>query len=146
IYRMRIDNKHERDLSVPETKAMRCVFITPPMLKLERGLRKKLNPSSARSCSSKILWKFSSSRVTPARVVVRLRHLNNTTAIPIDARPRVQDNVAFEYPDEKFCKDQVYSDTLERDRRILVELNLLFSTMKKIGEEVIDLADVKGVE
>lgn len=40
----------------------------------------------------------------------------------------------------------MYSDTLERDRRILVELNLLFSTMKKIGEEVIDLADVKGVE
>lgn len=29
---------------------------------------------------------------------------------------------------------------------MLVELNLLFSTIKEIGEEVIDLVDVRGVE
>lgn len=40
--RMRTDNKHEHGLSVPETKAARCVFIAPPMFKSDRGLRKNI--------------------------------------------------------------------------------------------------------
>lgn len=47
---------------------------------------------------------------------------------------------------EKFCEGQVYPDVLEEHRRMLVGLSPLFSTMKEIGEEVIDLADIRGVE
>ncbi|XP_022858646.1 uncharacterized protein LOC111379498 [Olea europaea var. sylvestris] len=66
--------------------------------------------------------------------------------------PRAQEPDLPFWPDwgipdaEKFCEGQVYPDVLEEHRRMLVGLSPLFSTMKEIGEEVLDLADIRGVE
>lgn len=40
----------------------------------------------------------------------------------------------------------MYPNTLEQHRKILMELNPLFSSIKKIEEELIDLYDVRGVD
>lgn len=36
------DNKHECDLLISETKATKCVFVAPPILKSERGLKRNV--------------------------------------------------------------------------------------------------------